>query len=147
MAPQFPPVLPLISCLLVLALFGLGFNALVAWVNSKRAWPVSFSVAIGVAVTLAVPTVTFLHTSLAMWQAGLVYLACFTASGVPMIAGNVHRQTNSHKTRRLGNHAAKVRDYAVIDLEAAISKIVKKEAEVVEVVHTLHQVIGSLKSL
>jgi len=146
MMPPFPPVLPLIACLLALFLFGLGFNALVAWVNSKRAWPVSFSVAIGVAVTLAVPTVAFLHQSLTMWQAGLVYLAGFAASGSPMIFGNVRRQT-SHKTRKLGNHAARVRDYVVIDLEVTIQKIVKKEAEVVEVVDVLYKSIGSLKSL
>lgn len=144
--PAFPPVFPLLFDLALLVCFGFGFNALVAWVNRKRAWPVSFSVVIGVAVTLLVPTATFLHTRLAMWQAGLVYLVCFAASGIPMIFGNVQRQT-SHKTRRLGNHAAKVRDSVVMDLSAAIEKIVRKEAEVVEVVHVLHQAIGSLKSL
>lgn len=147
MMPQFPPAFPLVSCLLALHLFGWGFNALVAWVNKRRLYPVSFSVAIGTAVTLLAPTLFFLHYELAFWQSSLIYFLSFTASGIPMIFGNVQRQTKSHKARRLGNKAAEVRDFAVLDLEAAISKIVRKEAEVVEVVHVLHQVIGSLKSL
>ena len=147
MVPQFPPVLPLMVCLLALFLFGWGFNAFVGWVNKRKVWPVSFSVVIGVLVTLLVPTVTFLHESLTMWQAGLVYLACFTASGIPMIAGNVYRQTNGHKAHRLPNRVLRVREDVVGELNLTIQKIVKKEAEVVDVVHTLHQVIGSLKSL
>jgi hypothetical protein len=146
MTPPFPPVFPLVSCLLALFLFGWGFNALVAWVNKKRAWPVSFSVAIGVAVTLLVPTAAFLHQSLTMWQAGLVYLASFAASGSPMIFGNVRRQT-SHKTRRLGNHAARVRDDIVMDLNAMMDEIVNGGVAVEKVIYRLHQAIGSLKSL
>lgn len=147
MMPPFPPAFPLVSCLLALHLFGWGFNAAVAWVNRRRLFPVSFSVAIGSAVTLLAPMLFFLNYELAFWQSSLIYFLSFTASGIPMIFGNVQRQTNSHKARRLGNHAAKVRDDVVMDLDAAISKIVRKEAEVVEVVHMLHKVIGSLKSL
>lgn len=146
--PTFPPVFPLLLCLTVLFLFGIGFNALVAWVNYRRAWPVSFSVVIGVSVTVIVPTLFFWKHELAFWQSSVLYFLCFVASGSPMIFGNVQRQTaKSHKTRKLGNHAAQVRDAVVMDLKAEIEKIVRKEAEVAEVVHTLHQAIGSLKSL
>ena len=146
--PPFPPVLPLVACVLFLNLFGWGFNALVAWVNQKRAWPVSFSVVIGVLVTLAVPTVTFLNRTMTMWQAGLVYLVCFAASGVPMVVGNVHRQTSkSHKTRRLGNHAAQVRDDVVMNIESMMNEIVNGGVAVEKVIHRLHQAAGSLKSL
>lgn len=144
--PAFPPVFPLVSCVLALNLFGWGFNALVAWVNRKRAWPVSFSVVIGVLVTLAVPTVTFLNRTLTMWQAGLVFLACFAGSGIPMVFGNVRRQT-SHKTRRLGNHAARVRDDVVMDLNRMADEIVNGGVAVEKVIHRLHQAAGSLKSL
>lgn len=146
--PAFPPVFPLLFDLALLVCFGFGFNALVAWVNRKRAWPVSFSVVIGVAVTLLVPTATFLHTRLAMWQAGLVYLVCFAASGIPMIFGNVQRQTNkSHKARRLGNHAARVRDDVVMNIESMMNEIVNGGVAVEKVIHRLHQAVGSLKSL
>lgn len=145
--PAFPPVFPLLLCLAVLAMFGIGFNALVAWVNRKRAWPVSFSVVIGVLVTLAAPTVFFWNYEFHFWQAGAVYLASFAASGIPMVYGNVLRQTKSHKRRRLPTSAIQVRDSVVMELHAMIEKIVKKEAEVADLVHRLHEVIGSLKSL
>jgi len=148
MMPEFPPAFPLLLCLAVLLIFGFGFNKLVEWVNSRRAWPVSFSVVIGVAVTIAVPTLFFWNYELHFWQASTVCLFSFIASGSPMIFGNVLRETQkSHKRRRLPTSAMIVRDDVVMELKMTIDKIVEKEAEVVEVVHTLHEVIGSLKSL
>jgi hypothetical protein len=148
MMPTFPPVFPLLFCLSFLALFGVGFNAFVGWVNKRRIWPVSFSVVIGVAVTLLVPTVVFGSKQLFVWQSALVYLIGFVASGVPMIAGNVLRETNgTHKVRRLGNHATKVRDEVVFDLNAMMDEIVNGGVAVEKVLWRLHQAIGSLKSL
>lgn len=151
MNAQFPPVFPIFPlavCLLSLLLFGIGFNSLVRWSNDRGVVPVSFAVVIGVIVTLLVPTLFFVSLKLFFWQFSICMLLCFVASGTPMIWGNVHRHVErSHKAKRLGNHAAKVRDEVVMDLNAAIRKIVAKDAEVVDVVHTLHEVIGSLKSL
>lgn len=143
------PLLSLVTMCLVLFVFGLVFNQFVAWANKRRLMPVSMQVVIGVGMTLAVPTAFFLQVEAPFWKAALTYVLAFASSGIPMVYGNVRRHTSKDhkKVRRLGNHAAKVRDEVVMDLKATIVKIVAKEAEVVDVVHTLHQVIGSLKSL
>lgn len=148
MMPEFAPSLPLLICVLFLILFGVGFNFLTKKSQEKRVVPVSVLVVIGVFVTLTVPTIMFLNVELFAWQASLIYACCFMASGIPMIWGNIHRHTKrKHRERRLGRHASQVRDDVVMDLTLMIKKIMEKEADIVDVVHTLHQVIGSLKSL
>lgn len=151
MNAQIPPHFPtplLAICLLVLVLFGIGFNKFTHWIETRRVWPVSLTVAIGVSVTMLVPTVMFLNLQLFFWQSSLVYLISFTASGGPMIWGNVHRHVNRmHKARPLSNRVMRVRDEVVMDLSAMAEEIVQNEAQVAKVVHRIHKNIGSLKSL
>jgi len=144
-----PPVFPIFSltvCVLILVLFGVGFNQFVKWVNVRRLWPVSLSVVFGVVVTIFVPTMMFMNVELLFWQSSSLYALCFAASGVPMIWGNVQRQT-THKAKRLPRRVMQARDEISMDIELMIGKIVKKEAEVVDVVHTLHEIKGRLKNL
>jgi hypothetical protein len=69
-----------------LMLFGIGYNALTAWME-RRGYTegyLSFIVALGVTITLA--SVAILNL-----QAALLTLGAFIASGLPMIAGSTVR--------------------------------------------------------
>ncbi|MEZ0396804.1 MAG: hypothetical protein ABWK53_10305 [Anaerolineales bacterium] len=69
-----------------LMLFGIGYNALVAWLERKGYTEgfLSLVVALGVAVTLAGVAVLSI-------QAALLTLGAFVASGTPMIVGSIVR--------------------------------------------------------
>ncbi len=69
-----------------LLLFGLLYNALVAWAERQGYTEgyMSLIVALGVAITLA-------GLAVLDWRAGLLALLCFSASGAPMIAGSIGR--------------------------------------------------------
>jgi len=69
-----------------LVLFGVGYNALVAWLE-RRGYAegyMSLIVAFGVAMTLA-------GVALVSWQTALLTLGAFVASGTPMIVGSITR--------------------------------------------------------
>lgn len=69
-----------------LVLFGIGYNAFVAWAERKGYTEgyLSLVVALGVAVTLAGVAVLSI-------EAALITLICFVASGTPMIVGSIWR--------------------------------------------------------
>jgi len=56
--------------LVVEILFGVGFNALVAWAHENKLWHVSVSVAVGVAGTIIVPAVMWFGVDLLYRQRG-----------------------------------------------------------------------------
>ncbi len=74
------------AVLLGLLLFGIGYNALVAWLE-RRGYTegyLSLIVALGVAMTLAGVAVLSI-------QAALLALGAFCATGTPMIIGSITR--------------------------------------------------------
>lgn len=136
-------------------LFGLGYNAAVAWAHRHRLMHVSHSVVAGVAVTLLIPTLVWFDLSMPFFQAGLLLALCFAASGTPMIVGSMRRSVKDGKKRRpLGNAAMRIRDDAVMELNAMANDIAERsKADMIRVqdlpdyVHRLHKLIGSLKTL
>jgi len=69
-----------------LVLFGIGYNALVAWLE-RRGYTegyLAFVVALGVIITLAGVAVFSIH-------AALLTFGAFIASGLPMIVGSILR--------------------------------------------------------
>ena len=78
----------LIFALAMLFVFGIGYNALVAWVYRQAPdhGYTAFLVAGGVIATLAG------FALIASLEMALLILACFAASGLPVIIGSVLRQ-------------------------------------------------------
>jgi hypothetical protein len=76
----------ILAVLMGLFLFGIGYNALVAWLE-RRGYTegyLSLIVALGVAVTLCGVSILSIH-------AALITLGAFIASGTPMIVGSIVR--------------------------------------------------------
>lgn len=147
---MIPPVSPveILAVLLIELLFGLGFNRLVEWAQGNKVWDVSLSVVIGVSVTLAIPTAWWLQRDLAFWQVTGLLVACFGASGLPMIIGSTRRTVReSHKRRTWPTAAAQARDDALMELSALADGIAGKQVGDAQAVNRLHQVIGTLKSV
>jgi hypothetical protein len=144
-----PLDIPLLSLIVLIELlFGIGFNQLVDWAHQHNLWHVSVSVIFGVAGTLVIPSVALLHFQIMFWQASLVFMVCFIASGIPMIVGGTRRTVKeSHHRRPLPNSAMRVRDEVVMEIKAILDKIVNGGVEVVKVVHDLHEIVGKLKSM
>lgn len=149
--------LKVVLVLLVEFLFGLGYNALVAWAHGHKLMHVSLSVAIGVAGTLLIPAVMWFDHEMKFWAAGILLVACFAASGVPMIAGSMRRTVSAKdrkKRRPLPNAAMRVRDEAVMELAAMAHEIAEQAKaneltvrDLPDYVNRLHGVIGMLKSV
>lgn len=140
-------VSPLVPLYIAQSLFGVMYALLIHWlaVNNYLKGSTAYSVVVGDAATLFIQWVFFPQT----WVP-LVTFGSFVFSGVPMIVSYLvrHQQrVESHKRRPLPNNAMRVRDEAVMDVELMINKIVANKAEVVCVVHELHQLKGKLKSM
>jgi hypothetical protein len=78
-----------------LIVFGLLYNAGVAWLH-RRGYQdgyTAFLVVIGVAVTVLTVAVAGLIT----WDAVLVLVLAFISSGIPMILGDIARHTRSRR--------------------------------------------------
>lgn len=75
-----------------LVLFGIGYNALIAWAEKQGYMEgfVSFTVVLGVMVTLG-------GMAILDYQGALLCLCCFAASGFPMIIGSISRYLISRK--------------------------------------------------
>ncbi|MCD6289997.1 MAG: hypothetical protein J7M34_05785 [Anaerolineae bacterium] len=90
------PVERIVAVCAALVTFGIGYNALVEWLN--REVPdhgyTSFLVVGGVIVTLTG------SAFLIGWQEALLVGLCFTASGLPMIAGSVWRSLRQRARER-----------------------------------------------
>lgn len=143
--------------LLVEFLFGLGYNALVAWAHKHNLMHVSLSVVIGVTGTLVIPAVTWFETETPFWFSGILLMLCFTASGVPMIVGSMRRtvkQKDSKKPHAWPTKAQHAREDAVMELSAMAHEIAEKAkqstltvSDLPDYVNRLHIVIGTLKSV
>ena len=150
---QMPLEIALVA--LVELLFGLGYNVLVGWLFRHRLMHVSISVVIGVAVTLLIPALVWFRLLMPFWQAGLLLLICFAASGTPMIVGSMRRTVNKDgkKRRKIGNTAGKIRDEIVMDLIALARDIAEKSKDntvmqdLPDYINRIHSLIGSLKTL
>lgn len=143
--------------LLVEFLFGLGYNALVAWAHEHKLMHVSVSVVVGVSGTLLIPALVWFGNEMPFWMSGILLVGCFAASGVPMIAGSMRRTVtvkDNKKRRPLPNAAMKIRDEAVMELAMMAHEIADsaKQNELTvrdlpDFVNRLHSVIGMLKSV
>jgi ACR3 family arsenite efflux pump ArsB len=65
-------------------MYGIAFNYFVDQLNGRKDGYLSLLVAAGVGVTL-------IGVAIISWQAAVLVLACFTASGIPMIIGEISR--------------------------------------------------------
>ncbi|MFP4346429.1 MAG: hypothetical protein ACLFU8_17220 [Anaerolineales bacterium] len=96
----------LVITLLGLHLLSWGFNALVAWLESRGHHDgyVSLLVVVGAAYTV---TATLWLIGM---EAYLILTAAFVASGIPMIVGSVarHIRARSLEERRMAAHARKI---------------------------------------
>jgi len=143
--------------LLVEFLFGLGYNAVVAWAHEHRLAHVSQSVALGVAITLLIPAVVWFETEMQFWQAGILLAMCFTASGIPMIVGSMKRtvtEKDNKKRRPWPTAALRVKDDVIMELSAMAHEIAEdakqgklKVSDLPDLVNRLHGLIGTLKSI
>lgn len=148
----------IVLVLVIEILFGVGFNALVAWAHNNRLWHVSVSVAVGVAGTITIPAVMWFGVKVTFWQAGLILLVCFIGSGVPMIVGSTRRSVQERKDQKKRrpwpNAALQAKDAAVMELSSLAREIAEdaKEGKIAvldlpDYVNRLHGVIGTLKSV
>ena len=78
-----------------LFIFGLGFNWLIAWSERHHVLDgyTAFAVVLGTLVTLG-------GIALINLTAAVIALACFAASGLPMLAGSVYRHIEARRKER-----------------------------------------------
>lgn len=158
MSPPTSPLPPPAEIALVILaefIFGWGFNALVAWVQKEKIWHVSISVAMGVAMTLIIPTPFWWEVELTFSQTILLLFGCFVASGTPMIYGSTMRTVkDNHKALPWPRRAAKIRDDAIMDINSLIAQIedAAKDNQITAgfllgVSNGLHGIVKVLKSV
>ena len=82
----------LVAIGLALLLFGIGYNALVAWAerHGYTEGYMSLVVAAGVAVVL-------LAVAMVNWRSALITLIYFAAAGTPMIVGSIARHIRARE--------------------------------------------------
>ena len=72
------------SVLFGLFMFGWAFNALVDYLKDRSDGYLAMLVVAGVGITL-------IGAAIISWQAAVLVLVCFAASGIPMIIGEISR--------------------------------------------------------
>ncbi len=95
------PETSIMIVILFFALFvsGCGYAAFVDWQGDRKDGYLSLYVALGVLFTIGGMAALEMLVS---WPAWLIALACFTATGSPMVAGEVLRnQTNRAKRKNM----------------------------------------------
>ena len=157
MNPQFPPGIEIAVVILAEFIFGWLYDALISWAESQEIYEpyVSFSVVLGVLVTIAIPTGLWWARPYFGWQWAILLVIAFIGSGAMMIVGSLQRNAkNSHKRRPWPTAARHARDDVVMDLSAMASEATLSAergeitpALIVRMVHRLHQAIGILKSV
>jgi hypothetical protein len=157
--PIYADIIPTEIAVIVLLelLFGFFYNALVAYWIKNNLMHVSWTVVIGVAVTLLIPALFWFGNTMPFWQSILYLIAFFAASGTPMIVGSMQRtvQEKDQKKRKPWPVAAlRARDDAVMELNAMAADIAKSVKandlhvqDLPDYVNRLHYVIGTLKSV
>lgn len=85
----------ILAVYLALLLFGMGFNWLVAWAETKKYMEgyTAFAVVAGVGITLAV-------TAIFSPIYALITLGAFAASGLPMVAGSIYRHVKARQAEQ-----------------------------------------------
>ncbi|MBN8654853.1 MAG: hypothetical protein E6R03_15855 [Hyphomicrobiaceae bacterium] len=140
---------------LVELLFGIGYDQVVKWAHANNAWHVSISVIIGVFVTCALFVGFMFDKVLPVWVFGLVLVACFSASGLPMAVGSLRRDVKDKKKKRpLGKYGAKIRDEVTMELNVMASELseqVKADTlsvrDLPDIVNRLHHMKSMLKMM
>ena len=84
--PSFGQNLALIY--LALVLFGVGYNALVAWMERKKLVEGYMSDVVAVGVALTILPFALLPGEYRAWQVALMIAGGFVASGLPMMIGS-----------------------------------------------------------
>ena len=150
----------ILAVFLALVLFGIGYNALVAWLERKGYTEgyLSLIVAFGVTVTLAGVAILSIH-------AALLTLGAFVASGTPMIIGSIVRYLRKReemkrsiveeiekmtKPREWPNCAKEARDRSAeeaIRALRAIEPLLEKEAAETEKIRRLAIAVNSLQTI
>jgi hypothetical protein len=105
--PEFSPILAIAIVYAALLIFGILFNTLIDWAERKRILDgyTAYAVALGVLVTLG--GVAFLN-----WQAALLVLGAFIASGLPMLVGSTWRFMEARgKEKEYERQAARMAQY------------------------------------
>lgn len=76
----------IVALYLLLVMFGIGYNLLIAWLEEKHYLNgyTSLAVVVGVLVTVGM-------TAVISWQFALITAGAFLASGTPMILGSTWR--------------------------------------------------------
>lgn len=95
--------------LFALGMFGLAYNALIHWLGNRKDGYVSLLVVGGVLITL-------LGVALIDWQAAVIGLATFSASGLPMIIGEVYRAISARE-KALADQRLEIEQLARISLD------------------------------
>ncbi len=144
---QFTEVSPLLSLYIAQFLFGCLYAWLIHWlsVNEYLEGSTAYSVVVGDAATMFIQWL-FLPVT---WHP-MVTFGSFVCSGTPMIVTYLFRHEQkvlSHKRRPWPTAALKARDEAIMELAKMAYEIVDEKASVASVVHRLHIVIGTLKSV
>jgi len=159
MNPPFPPAIDLVLLSLTEVLFGFTYDRAVSWFERKNGklfkFLVSWSVVLGTVGTLTIRLLFFWGRVSAEWQTFLIDLLCFAGSGLPMIIGSMSRAGKpTHKVRRWPTFANQVREDVVSGMRSTADEL-SREAKagrvnagtLVEIVHKLHEWVGSLKSV
>lgn len=73
-----------------LFMFGWSFNALVNYLEDRTVGYLAMLVSAGVGITL-------IGAAVINWQAAVLVLICFVASGIPMIVGEISRSINKRE--------------------------------------------------
>lgn len=159
MNPPFPPANELVLLALTELLFGFTYNGAVSWFGRKNGrlfkFLVSWSVAFGTIGTLTIRLLFFWGRISAEWQTFLIDLMCFAGSGLPMIVGSMSRAgRKSHKAKQLPHNVKQIVEDVMAEMLAFANDINEKAkagevkaATLIDLVHRLHQWIGTLKSL
>lgn len=158
MSPTFPPLIEIGFVCLLQLLFGFAYNFLVEWAQVKwKFWHVSLSVIMGVFVTVAIKTAAWPMREMAGWQDGLLLLACFASSGLPMAGFSLRRSAvapKNHKRQRWPNAARRAAETMLLELDALADKVVKSAERneitaglLLGMVNKLHEIKGILNSV
>jgi hypothetical protein len=155
MNPPFPPILEITVVYLVEFIFGLGYNAWVAWAQGQRIWHVTISVIVGVFVVVGIYGAAWFGRTAAGWQTWVLLIGCFASSGLPMALFSIRRTaTENHKRRPWPTAARHALEAALFELHGLAGQIEttanKNEITagfLITIVNRIYYVIGTLKSV
>jgi hypothetical protein len=102
----------IVTVLLGLVAFGFSYNGLVDYLGERKDGYTAFMVVAGVLITLG-------GVAMIDWQAAAIALACFAASGTPMVLGDIARTVQRReRSIRIARLIAEARAQDVMDGKA-----------------------------